>query len=103
VADGAWATLQKMAADGVPVKQRVFGRRGERVREELPDGRFRSALRPLCEDELGARRADRERDPITNVRLRDCVFSGIQQDSEIEYVEGLSLRGVVVNGEPMTR
>jgi hypothetical protein len=44
-----------------------------------------------------------ERDPITNVRLRDCVFSGIQQDSEIEYVEGLSLRDVVVDGEPMSR
>lgn len=29
-----------------------------------------------------------ERDPIRNVRLRDCVFSGVQQDSEIEYVEG---------------
>jgi hypothetical protein len=43
-----------------------------------------------------------ERDPIRDVRLRDCVFRSVAQDSEIQYVEGLSLRDVLVNGQPMT-
>ncbi|GAA4490342.1 exopolygalacturonase PelB [Actinoallomurus oryzae] len=43
-----------------------------------------------------------ERDPIRDVRLRDCVFRSIAQDSEIQYVDGLSIRDVLVNGAPMS-
>jgi len=42
-----------------------------------------------------------ERSPVENLLLEECRFEGIQKESVLEGVRGLSLRQVTVNGEPM--
>jgi hypothetical protein len=39
--------------------------------------------------------------PIRDVRLRDCAFDGIEEGVVAENVEGLALRRVTINGEPV--
>ncbi len=39
--------------------------------------------------------------PIQGVRLIDCRFENVQEGNRIEHVEGIELRNVVINGQPV--
>jgi len=41
--------------------------------------------------------------PISDVRLIDCAFSGVEKANVVEHVRGLELRGVTINGERVAR
>jgi len=41
--------------------------------------------------------------PISDVRLIDCAFSGVEKGNVVEHVRGLELRGVTINGERVAR
>ena len=42
-----------------------------------------------------------EREPIRDIRLVDCRFDNVENDSVVEHVVGLRLEGVFVNGAPL--
>lgn len=44
-----------------------------------------------------------ENAPIKDVRVIDCAFAGVEKGNVVEHVEGLTLRGVTINGEPADR
>lgn len=41
-------------------------------------------------------------DHISDVRLINCAFDNVQQPSTVQYVDGMILRNVTVNGAPVT-
>ena len=44
-----------------------------------------------------------ENAPIRGVRLIDCTFSGVEKGNVVEFVQGLTMRGVTINGERVDR
>ncbi|NGN65319.1 glycoside hydrolase family 28 protein [Streptomyces sp. A7024] len=58
--------------------------------------RVTAASGPLAWNLIG-----NDANPIRDVLLRDCAFEGIEEGWVSENVEGLTLHGVTVNGEPV--
>ncbi len=73
--------------------------------EEGDAGAFTPVLRDIDVREVTSRRSQYafllrgyDRSPITNVRVTDCAFEGVQKDDVLEAVRGLVLTNVRVNG-----
>jgi polygalacturonase len=74
--------------------------------EEGDSGRFTPILRDIEVRNVTSRRSQYafllrgyERSPITDVRVTDCSFDGVQKPDVLEAVRGLVLTNVRVNGE----
>jgi hypothetical protein len=78
--------------------------------EEGANGPYTPVLRDVSIDRMRVAHCARVLDarglpraPIERLTIRDSIFSGVQQPSIVEYVEGLTLAGVTVDGKPVTR
>jgi len=73
--------------------------------EEGDAGAFTPVLRDIDVRDVTSRRSQYafllrgyERSPITDIRITDCTFDGVQKPDVLEAVRGLSLTNVRVNG-----
>jgi polygalacturonase len=73
--------------------------------EEGDTGRFTPVLRDIDVRDITSRRSQYAfllrgyaRSPITNVRVSNCTFDGVEKDDVLEAVSGLVLTNVRVNG-----
>jgi len=74
--------------------------------EEAEQGPFTPVVRNVVLQHVTAKKADYALNlrgfanaPIRDVQLRDCVFDGVAKANVVEYVEGLSMRNVRINGK----
>ena len=74
--------------------------------EEADKGPFTPVVRHVVLERVTARKADYALNlrgfanaPIRDIQLVDCVFDGVAKPSVVEYVEGLSMRNVSINGK----
>lgn len=74
--------------------------------EEGDAGQFTPLLRNVSVQDLTCKKAKfafwmkgYERSPITDVRVEDCEFNGIEKPDVLEHVKNLSLKNVKVNGK----
>lgn len=79
------------------------------VYEEGDVGEFTPALRNVTLENITSQSSRRavfiealERSPVTNLTIRNCHFSGVEEDNFIDYIDGLVLENVTINGEPWT-
>jgi polygalacturonase len=44
-----------------------------------------------------------ERSPVSNIRIKDCTFEGVENKNVLNHVEKLSFRNVMINGQEIRR
>jgi polygalacturonase len=78
--------------------------------EEGADGSFTPVLRDVTVERLHVKEAGRVLDiqglpgaPVRNITLQDCSFDGVHEESIVTHMEGLTLRNVRVNGQPVSQ
>lgn len=78
--------------------------------EEGANGPYKPILRDVSIERMRVARCARVLDaqglpgaPIERLTIRDSSFSGVQQRSIVEHVEGLTISDVTVDGKPVTR
>ena len=74
--------------------------------EEGDKGPFTPVLRDMVIENVRARKAQRAMDlqgfpnaPIRDISFVNCTFDGVEKESVVEYVEGMTMRNVTINGK----